>query len=56
MQKMTDMRGTVNITGPRLCQNHDYARSKTEGIVLSSTPPGAYNFNCAPNMKQALLV
>ena len=31
------MRGTVKIIGPRWCQNHDYARSEAEGIVIKSS-------------------
>ena len=33
-QILTALRGTVKITGPRWCQNHDYAQSKAEGIVI----------------------
>ena len=53
---MTALRGTVEIIGPRWCQNHDYARSEAEGIVLVLTSPRAYNLNCAPNKKQSIFV
>ena len=32
--------------GPRWCQNHDFARSIAEGIVMVWTSLRAYNFNC----------
>ena len=46
IQILTALRGTVKIIGPRWCQNHDYAQSEAEGIVIVLTSPRAYNFNC----------
>ena len=40
------------IIGPRWCQNHDYARSEAEGIVMVLTSPRAYN--CAPQSSEYL--
>ena len=48
IQILTALRGTVKIIGPRWCQNHDYARSEAEGIVMVLTSPRAYNFKLCP--------
>ena len=48
MQILTALRGTVKIIDPRWCQNHDYARSEAEGIVMDLTSPRAYNFKLCP--------
>ena len=48
IQISTALRGTVKIIGPRWCQNHDYARSEAEGIVMVLTSPRAYNFKLCP--------
>ena len=53
---LTALRGTVKIIGPRWCQNHDYAWSEAECIVMVLTSPRAYNFNCASNKKQSIFV
>ena len=56
IQILTALRGRVKIIGPRWCQNHDYARSEAEGIVMVLTSLRAYNLNCAPNKKQSKFV
>ena len=48
IQILTALRGTVKIIGPRWCQNHDYAQSEAEGIVMVLTSPRAYNFKLCP--------
>ena len=48
IQILTALKGTVNIIGPRWCQNHDYARSEALGIVMVLTSPRAYNFKLCP--------
>ena len=55
IQILTALRGTVKIIGPRWCQNHDYARSEAEGIVMVLTSPRAYNFKLCPS-KQSIFV
>ena len=52
IQILTALRGTVKIIGPRWCQNHDYARSKVEGIVMVLTSPRAYNLT-VPRIKSS---
>ena len=51
IQILTALRGTVKIIRPRWCQNHDYARSKAEGIVMVLTSPRTYNFKLCPELK-----
>ena len=49
------MRGTVKIIGPRWCQNHDYAQSEAEGIVMVMTSPRTYNFKLTvPRIKKTV--
>ena len=54
IQILTALRGTVKIIGPRWCQNHDYARSEAEGIVMVLTSPRAYNFKLCPDQGSKL--
>ena len=48
IQILTALRGTVKVIRPRWCQNHDYAQSEAEGIVMVLTSPRAYNFKLYP--------
>ena len=58
IQILTALRGTVKIIGPKWCQNHNYARSEAEGIVMVLTSPRAYNFKLCPppHKKQSIFV